>query len=59
MIYAFLGRLNTTGTAICTMKNAGYPQEQTMKFTSLVLTVAHRLFYSMFDIIIAVSDILF
>lgn len=38
MIYTFIGRLNTTGTAVGTMKNTGYPKYQPVKLTAPVLT---------------------
>ena len=33
MVHAFLGRLNATGTAVHTMKNAGYPQYQAVELS--------------------------
>lgn len=58
VIHTFLGRLNTSGTAVGTMKNAGYPQYKTMKLSTPVLTATHRFLDLFFDIIIAVFDIL-
>ena len=58
MIHAFIGRLNTTGTAVRTMKNTGYPKYQTMKLSAPVLTTAHRFFDFFFDILIAVIYVL-
>lgn len=58
MIYTFLGRLDTPGTAVGTMKNTGYPKYQTMKLSAPVLTAAHRAFYIFFDILIAVIYVL-
>lgn len=58
MIHAFLGRLNTTGAAIGTMKNTSYPKNKTMELASSVLTAAHRSLDLVFNIVIAVSDIL-
>ena len=58
MIYTFLGRLNTSGTAVGTMKNTGYPKYQTMKLSAPVLTAAHGFLDLFFDIVVAVFDIL-
>lgn len=55
---AFFGRFNTTKATVRTMQNAGYPQNQTVKLASPVLTAAHGVFNVLLDIIIAVSDIL-
>ena len=54
VIHAFIGRLNTSGTAVCTMKNTGYPKYQTVKLSAPVLTAAHGFLDLFFDIIIAV-----
>ena len=54
VIHAFIGRLNTSGTAVGTVKNTGYPKYQTMKLSALVLTTAHGFLDLFFDIIIAV-----
>lgn len=51
MVHAFVGRLNTSGTAVHTMKNAGYPKYQSVKLSAPVLTAAHRAFYIFFDIL--------
>lgn len=58
MIYTFLGRLDTPGTAVGTMKNTGYPKYQTMKLSAPVLTAAHGFLDLFFDIVVAVFDIL-
>ena len=58
MIYTFLGRLDTSGTAVGTMKNTGYPKYQTMKLSAPVLTAAHGFLDLFFDIVVAVFDIL-
>ena len=58
MIYTFLGRLDTPGTAVGTMKNTGYPQYQPVEFTAPVLTAAHGFLDLFFDIVVAVFDIL-
>lgn len=58
MIHTFLGRLDTPGTAVRTMKNTGYPKYQPVKLTAPVLTAAHGLFYFLLDIVITVFDIL-
>ncbi len=54
VIYAFLGRLDTTGTAVGTMKNTSYPKYQTVKFSAPILTAAHGFLDLFFDILIAV-----
>ncbi len=54
VIHAFIGRLNTSGTAVGTVKNTGYPKYQTMKLSALVLTTAHGFLDLFFDILIAV-----
>ena len=54
MVDSFCGRLDTSGTAVRTMKNTSYPKYQTMKLSTPVLTAAHRAFYIFFDILIAV-----
>lgn len=54
VIHAFIGRLDTPGTAVGTMKNTGYPKYQTMKLSAPVLTTAHGFLDLFFDIIIAV-----
>lgn len=33
VIHAFIGRLNTSGTAVGTMKNTGYPQNQAVELS--------------------------
>ena len=58
VIHTFIRRLNTTGTAVGTVKNTGYPKYQTMKLSAPVLTAAHGFLDLFFDIVIAVFDIL-
>ena len=58
MIHTFLGRLDTPGTAVRTMKNTGYPKYQLVKLTAPVLTTAHGFLDLFFDIVIAVFNIL-
>lgn len=58
MIYTFLGRLNTSGTAVGTMQDTSYPQYKTMKLSAPVLTAAHGFLDLFFDIVVAVFDIL-
>lgn len=54
VIHAFIGRLNTSGTAVGTMKNTGYPQYQSVELSAPVLTASHGFLDLFFDIIIAV-----
>lgn len=58
MVDSFFGRFDTSGTAVHTMKNAGYPQYQSVEFTAPVLTAAHGFLDLFFDIVVAVFDIL-
>ena len=58
MIHTFIGRLNTTGTAVGTVKNTSYPKYQPVKLTAPVLTTAHGFLDLLFDIVVAVFDIL-
>lgn len=58
VIHAFIGRLNTSGTAVGTVKNTGYPKYQTMKLSAPVLTTAHGFLDLFFDILIAVIYVL-
>lgn len=58
VIHAFIGRLNSSGTAVGTMKNTGYPQYQTVELAAPVLTAAHGLLDLFFDILIAVIYVL-
>lgn len=58
MIHTFLGRLNATGTAVHTMKNASYPKYQTVELSAPVLTAAHGFLDLFFDIVVTVFDIL-
>jgi hypothetical protein len=58
MIYTFLGRLDTPGTAVGTMKNTGYPKYQPVKLSAPILTTAHGFLDLFFDIVVAVFDIL-
>ena len=58
VLRAFIGRLNTAGTAVGTVKNTGYPKYQTMKLSAPVLTTAHRFFDFIFDVLIAVIYVL-
>ena len=51
----FFGGLNTSGTAVGTMKNTGYPQNQTVKLSAPVLTAAHGFLDLFFDIVIAIT----
>lgn len=41
VVHAFVGRLNTTGTAVRTMQNTSYPKYQPVELTAPVLTAAH------------------
>ena len=54
MIHAFIGRLNTSGTAVGTMQDTSYPKYQPVKLTAPVLTAAHGFLDLFFDIVIAV-----
>jgi hypothetical protein len=58
VVHAFLGRFDTTGTAISTMQNTSYPKYQSVELSAPVLTAAHGLFYFLLDIVITVFDIL-
>ena len=58
VIHTFIGRLNTMGTAIGTVKNTGYPKYQTMELSAPVLTAAHGFLDFLFDIVIAVIYVL-
>ena len=58
MVHALIGRLYTSRTAVGTMKNTGYPKYQTMKLSAPVLTAAHGFLDLLFDIVVAVFDIL-
>ena len=58
VVHAFVGRLNTTGTAVRTMQNTSYPKYQPVKLTAPILTAAHGFLDLFFDIVIAVFDIL-
>ena len=58
MIHAFLGRFNTTGTAVGTMQNTSYPKYQPVKLSAPVLTATHGFLDLFFDIVVAVFDIL-
>ena len=58
MVDCFFGRFNSSGTAVHTMKNAGYPKYQTVELSTPVLTAAHRAFYIFFDILITVIYVL-
>ena len=58
MADSFCGRLDTSGTAVRTMKNTSYPKHQTMKLSTPVLTAAHRAFYIFFDILITIIYVL-
>ena len=58
VVHTFIGRLNTTETAVGTMQDTGYPQYQPVEFTAPVLTAAHGFLDLFFDIVVAVFDIL-
>mgnify|MGYP004715064039 CR=1 FL=1 len=58
VVHAFVGRLNTTGTAVRTMQNTSYPKYQPVKLSAPILTAAHGFLDLFFDIVIAVFDIL-
>ena len=58
VVHTFLGRLNTTGTAVGTMQDTSYPKYQTMELSAPVLTAAHGFLDLFFNIVIAVFDIL-
>lgn len=58
VVHAFVGRLNTTGTAVRTMQDTSYPKYQTVKLSAPVLTTAHGFLDLFFDIVVAVFDIL-
>ena len=58
MVHALIGRLNTSGTTVGTMKNTGYPKYQLVKLSAPVLTAAHGFLDLFFDIVVAVFDIL-
>ena len=54
VIHAFIGRLNTTGTAVRTMQNTSYPKYQPVKLSTPILTAAHGFLDFFFDIVVAV-----
>lgn len=58
VVHAFVGRLNTTGTAVRTMQDTSYPKYQAVKLSAPVLTTAHGFLDLFFDIVVAVFDIL-
>ncbi len=58
MIHTFLGGFNTTGTAVGTIKNTGYPKYQTVKLSATVLTAAHGFFNFFFDIVVVITNVL-